>query len=114
MPKIAVDPQFFFSHQQLQCLICQCAKFNDNFENLGSEVCQPLIAENLVENFSKIQGGGHHDQLRKLSSHVVPASSDTEITPLNPLGAKKFGVKFSNLTLNISKAGKPHPQICNF
>ena len=60
MPKIAVEPQFFLSHQQLQCLICQRAKFNDktadNFENPGSEVGQPKIAENLGENSPKIHG----------------------------------------------------------
>jgi len=58
-----------------------------------------------------MQRGGHDDNFRKLSSHVHPASSDTEITPLNPSGAKKYGVKFSNLTLHISKTGVHHPQI---
>ena len=34
------------------------------------------------------------------------ASRYTEITPLNPLGTEKFGVKISNLTPNISQTGE--------
>ena len=51
-------------------------------------------AENLGKNISpEIQAGAQHDQFRNLSSPMDPASSDTKITPLDPLGAEKLGIQ---------------------
>jgi len=61
-----------------------------NFENSGSEFGRPKKAENLGKNSPKIQGV-RHDHFRNLS--MDPATSDTKITSLDPLGVEKLGVK---------------------
>jgi len=49
------------------------------------------------KNSPKIQAGPQNDQIQNLSFRAYPASRDTKIAPLDPLGAEKFGVKVLTL-----------------
>jgi len=73
------------------------AKATDKSAKSTSELLRPKKAENLRKKSPKIQGGPQHDQFWNVSSPMYRASHDTKITPLDPLGAEKFGVKILNL-----------------
>ena len=64
------------------------------------------------ENLPKIQGGPQHDQFRKLSSAMDPASHGTKIVPLSPLGGGKIGGQIFKFDQKfLEKGGSPTPKI---
>jgi len=102
MSKTGLDPRIFFRHHKLECPFCQSAKFERKSDWQFREINpwtfltekKPKIWE---KNSPKIQGVSQHHKVWNLSSPLHPASRDSKIAPLDPLGAEKFGVKILNL-----------------